>query len=81
MTIKTIFISIAVIIVVVGGAAMIVGRDRNSDNTGTGTSDNVTVIDGKQIITISAKGGYSPRVTTAAAGLPTVIKMDTQGTC
>ena len=59
---------------------MIVGRDRDSGNAGTGGSGNVTVVDGKQIITISAKGGYSPRVTSAAAGLPTVIKMDTQGT-
>ena len=80
MTIKTILISIAIIIAVVGGAAMIVGRDRDSGNAGTGGSGNVTVVDGKQIITISAKGGYSPRVTSAAAGLPTVIKMDTQGT-
>ena len=38
------------------------------------------MVDGKQIIMISAKGGYSPKVTTAKADMPTVIKMDTQGT-
>lgn len=41
---------------------------------------NVSVVDGKQIITITAKGGYSPRTTKAKAGMPTVINMKTQGT-
>ena len=36
--------------------------------------------DGKQIITIKAKGGYSPRAMTAKAGVPTEIHMDTNNT-
>ena len=42
--------------------------------------DNVKIVDGKQVITINAKGGYFPKVTAAKAGIPTVIKVDTQGT-
>ena len=38
------------------------------------------MVDGKQIITINAKGGYSPKLTTAKAVMPTVINMKTQGT-
>lgn len=49
----------------------------------TGTklaANNVSIVDGKQIITINAKGSYSPKMTTARADMPTVIKMNTQGT-
>ena len=42
--------------------------------------NNVSMIDGKQIIAIEAKGGYSPRVTTAKANTPTVIMVNTQNT-
>lgn len=41
---------------------------------------NVSIVDGKQIITITSKGGYSPKVSTAKADMPTVIKMVTNGT-
>jgi plastocyanin domain-containing protein len=49
------------------------GADKNSSN-------NISIVDGKQIITIDAKGGYSPRVTTARADMPTIIKVATNGT-
>jgi plastocyanin domain-containing protein len=42
--------------------------------------NNVTIEDGKQIVTISAKGGYSPRVTEAKADTPTLLRVETQGT-
>ncbi|MEI6296513.1 MAG: cupredoxin domain-containing protein [bacterium] len=43
-------------------------------------SNNVSVVDGKQIIEINAKGGYSPRETLAKAGVPTVVKVITNST-
>lgn len=49
-----------------------------SENTANGS--NVTVVDGVQVIEITAKGGYSPRKTVATAGIPTVLKMETNGT-
>ena len=48
--------------------------------TNTQTQDNVSIVDGKQIITIDAKGGYFPRITQAKANMPTVLKLHTQGT-
>jgi len=56
------------------------GNKNNSNNGVQQIISNVSMVDGKQIITINAKGGYSPKLTTAKAGIPTVIKMETQGT-
>lgn len=39
-----------------------------------------TIVDGKQFIDITAKGGYSPRVITAKAGMPTTLRVSTDGT-
>ena len=41
---------------------------------------NVTIENGKQVVEITAKGKYSPRLTEAKAGIPTVIRMETSGT-
>ncbi len=46
----------------------------------SGDPANVAMADGKQVIAIQAKGGYSPKSTVAKAGVPTVIKMVTKGT-
>ena len=76
---KTTVISILVAGVLIGGAIMLSGGKDSSNDTQQ-AANNVNIVDGKQIITIDAKGGYSPRVTTAKADMPTVIKMTTQGT-
>jgi plastocyanin domain-containing protein len=60
---------------------MIAGAILYSEKNGnTQAVHNVQMVDGKQVITITAKGTYSPRFTTAKAGVPTVIKMATRGT-
>ena len=41
---------------------------------------NVSVANGKQIVEIDAKGGYAPKLTAAKAGMPTVLRMKTNGT-
>lgn len=46
----------------------------------TAPANNVTVENGKQIVAISAKGGYSPRISEAKADTPTVLRVDTNGT-
>ena len=79
MDTKTTTISILVATVLIGGAILFSGGGKDS-NTNTASANNVSIVDGKQVITINAKGGYSPRVTTAKAGMPTVIKVDTNGT-
>lgn len=75
---KATIISILIAVVIIGGSILLVN---SNDNTG-GTTDvnNVTIVDGKQIIEISARGGYQPRKSIAKAGIPTVIRFNTNGT-
>lgn len=42
--------------------------------------NNVSIVDGIQIVDVRAKGGYSPRKSVAKAGIPTVIRFNTSGT-
>jgi plastocyanin domain-containing protein len=67
--------------VIIGGAIIFLGgRGNNGAPTQQENIQNVSVVDGKQIIEIKAKGGYSPRVSTAKAGIPTILRFDTNGT-
>ncbi len=43
-------------------------------------SNNVSTQGDKQIIEITAKGGYSPAKTTAKAGVPTILRVKTNST-
>lgn len=43
-------------------------------------ANNVSLSNGQQVVEIKAKGGYLPRVSTAKAGVPTVLKINTNGT-
>ena len=48
--------------------------------TNEGDHKNITSLEGKQVIEIKAKGGYSPRNNSAKADMPTVLKVKTMGT-
>ena len=73
-------VSILVAALIIGGAIMF-SRNQPSANTPLPRDGlNVLMVDGKQIIEIGAKGGYAPRMTTAAAGMPTTIRVRTSGT-
>lgn len=52
------------------------GENKNS-NTQEAISPNVTTENGKQIIEINVKGGYTPRATVAKANTPTIIRVKT----
>lgn len=43
-------------------------------------ANNVSIVDGQQIVEITAKGGYAPSVSTVKAGVPTIIRFNTKGT-
>ncbi|MFA4975214.1 MAG: hypothetical protein WC577_00845 [Candidatus Paceibacterota bacterium] len=73
-------IAIIIAVVLIVGAIFLTGKNKNGTGDSFKDGDNVSIVDGKQIITISAKGGYSPRVTKAKADIPTVIKVDTKST-
>lgn len=65
-------------IVLIGGAFMLT---KNANDTEQVTNiNNVSIIDGKQIIEINARGGYQPRKSIAKVGIPTIIRFNTEGT-
>jgi Cu+-exporting ATPase len=72
------------IIAIIIGSAFVLGAIILTRGSAAPTDSppvsNVTIEDGKQIVTISAKGGYSPKVTEAKADMPTVLRVETQGT-
>jgi plastocyanin domain-containing protein len=43
-------------------------------------ANNVSIVDGKQIVEIRAKGGYLPRKSVVKAGMPTILRVNTSGT-
>ena len=77
---KTALIIITVALVI-GIGIVFLGQSKN--NSGTGGSElaqNVEIRDGVQYVTINARGGYSPRVSTAQANIPTKLIVKTNGT-
>ena len=77
---KATTISIIIAIILIGGAIMF-ARGDVSYQIGTDIpANNVNIADGKQIIEIRAKGGYQPRKSMAKAGVPTVLRFNTDGT-
>ncbi len=73
-----------IIAVIIGGAfvigAFVLSQDKTTAPVDAQTENNVTVENGKQIVTISAKGGYLPRISEAKADMPTTLRVDTNGT-
>jgi len=77
---KSTSIAILIAVVLIGGA-LFAGLSLTRPSVETvASAENVTIVDGKQIITISAKAGYTPRKSVAQADIPTVIRFDTNGT-
>ncbi len=75
---KATIISVIVAVVLVGGTLVL--TQAGSSSSDTVSASNVSVVDGKQIIEIRAKGGYQPRKSIAKAGMPTIIRFNTSGT-
>ena len=65
------------LVITVGMVAYVTSGNKSS----APTSQAATIsTDGKQVIEITAKGGYSPQTTLAKADVPTIIKVKTNGT-
>lgn len=78
---KSIFLGVMIAVILGGGILWyILSGTNNPTPTNGEPSSNVSVVDGKQIIDIIAKGGYAPRTMIAKAGMPTVLRIKTQGT-
>ena len=68
---------------VVGIGIVFLGGSKSKDNTittSTQATSNVQIKDGVQYITIDAKAGYAPKVSTAKGGIPTKLVVKTNGT-
>lgn len=75
---KATIISVVIAIVLIGGAVILTkGGETNAPVTSV---NNVSVVNGWQIIEIKAKGGYQPRKSTAQADMPTILRFNTSGT-
>ncbi len=72
--------SIIITLALVGGIGIVLagksGDNLDSDQLG----QNIEIREGVQFVTINAKGGYSPEVSTAKAGIPTKLIVKTNGT-
>ena len=83
---KNIIISLFISVLVLGGAIYYVTNNtekkdpENSTSTKTGLSNNITIVDGIQYITVSSKSGYTPKISTAQANTPTKLIIKTNGT-
>jgi len=75
---KYFFLSLSVMLVLVGGIIWLVLDSQSTD--GDVQTNNVMIVDGRQIIDITAHGGYSPVRTIAQADMPTTIRLTSQGT-
>ena len=74
---KTVSIIVTIGLVVALGIVFFGNSSTSKEISGNGK--NVEVRDGVQYITINARGGYSPRVSNAVAGIPTKLIMKTNG--
>ena len=75
---KNSFIAITILILGVFGSIFVFGSETNN-NKNFILVENSEIKDGIQYITINAGGGYSPRISSAKAGIPTKLIMKTDG--
>ncbi len=76
---KPLILGFIAVIIIFGGGFLLL-KDRLPAGTEEVAGNNVTIVDGVQIIEIRAKGGYQPRVSVAQAGIPTILRFNTKGT-
>ena len=69
-------ISILVTALLIGGVVFFAGKGTERASQ----TNNVRIEGETQVIDISAKGGYTPKQSEAMAGVPTVIRVRTNGT-
>jgi len=77
---KVIFIIITLALIIGIGVIFFDGSESKNNIAINDISQNNEIKDGVQYITVNAKGGYSPRVSTAKAGIPTKLIIKTSGT-
>jgi len=74
---KSVVIAIIIAIILIFGAMFFKKNENSIDQENI---NNVSIVNDQQIITINAKGGYIPKVSSAKAGMPTLLRFNTKGT-
>ena len=77
---KNTIISIIISVALIGGTLYFISDRSVSLSDEVAQSQNVEIRGGVQYVTVTAKGGYSPRVTEIKGGLPTKLIVKTDGT-
>lgn len=72
----SIIITLALVLII---GIIFFGGSKSNNGTGKATP-NIETREGVQYITVNAKGGYSPKISTAEAGIPTKLIIKTNGT-
>ena len=72
-------LSIVIAGVLIGGAILYTGISSTGGGSDT-PANNVSIVDGKQIVEVSVQGGYRPKKSVAKAGVPTVLRFSTLNT-
>jgi len=76
---KNIITAIIVSVILIAFALIITNKS-NQTTSQTTPVNNVSIVNNVQIIELQAKGGYTPRVSKALAGIPTILRINTNGT-
>lgn len=77
---KTALVIITIALLIGIGIVFFGQSKKDSDSTGVKSAQNVEIREGIQYITINAQGGYSPKISTAQASIPTKLVVKTNGT-
>jgi plastocyanin domain-containing protein len=72
--------SVVIVLGLVISVGVIFSGKSENDSPAAQLAKNVEIKDGIQYVTISARGGYSPRVSEAQANIPTKLIVKTNGT-
>lgn len=75
---KMVILSTLIALLLIIGA--IVASPNSSPTDPQVPLENVSIVDGVQIVEISAKGGYLPQRSTAKANIQTILRFETRGT-
>jgi plastocyanin domain-containing protein len=76
---KSTIISIIISIALISGTLYFIS-DKSPSGGVVAQSQNVEIKDGVQYVTVTARGGYSPRFSQIKGGLPTKLVVKTDGT-
>lgn len=75
---KATAVSILVAGLLIGGTALLAGSGKTTESNIK--TENVSIVDGKQVVEVEAKGGYAPKASVAKADTPTILRVQTRKT-